>query len=131
MKNKMKKWHIVGLGVSLVGTATGAVLLGLGTNATYSIDEYNKVGIGSLNYGWSWYDGVKQWDDPEISYWTLISNIKANRSRWENDPVLSIQFNKMLDAYNLMVSGAILTSIFSISIIIFTILLFISNKKSN
>lgn len=145
MKFGNKKIGLILGGVGLAITATGAGLLGAGTNATYSQEIPGskvtmKVGIGSLNYGKAWVNGEEQKFDNQKkqSYSDAIKDIRknyddvkkmANTGNESSKSTLKM-FDEVLKANDMMISGAVLTSIFSVVLIVGTVMFFLNKKKS-
>ncbi len=110
---KGKNWKLIGAitaGVGLTGTIAFGVLLGVGANATYQMDG-KEVGIGSLS-----------WDNAK-SYNEIVKEARKPENESDNF------YKAIRKANDEMISGAVLTTIFSISAI-FGAVVFVMNRHS-
>ena len=139
MKFGNKKLGIILGGVGLALTTTGAGLLGAGTNAVYSYDVPGvgkiEVGIGLVNYGDVWHDGKFQGSNSEANYFDEIKTLRDNyesiktASNESGDNSILKLVDETLKANDMMIAGAVLTSIFA-TVLLVGVAMFFLNKKN-
>ncbi len=111
-KSNKRFWRIV-MWVGLAGTAGFGTLLGIGANA-----KYHDIGIGSITFGYSWKGGIKHPITTPLYYGNTSYDdyVKWARTIKEGDIGYYIS-SVVIKAYDEMVSGAVLTTIFALTTI--------------